>query len=220
MSALSRFAGTLPVPEQLRERLRALTVLESCFDLKWPRYRFTPDDGSGFEHFRFENGGGDRYHVFLGGSVAFLRAFDHTSQLSPYVHDAVWPGLLDGLPESLEPLTRLQGDERKYPLLTLALWHDGTSWRHGTPRPREGREAELTTWMLGPLLTFTPAAVVEHLSNFYGRPVDAEAVGAMLRGEPVDRELVERIAPGADVERVAEIARTVGGRTASPTADR
>ncbi|MFD4029493.1 hypothetical protein ACFWVP_02905 [Streptomyces sp. NPDC058637] len=209
MSALSDFATALPAPDQLRERLRALTVLEACFGFRWPRYSFTPSDDSGFEHFRFENGGGDDYHVFFGRSLVFLRAFDHESPLSPYAQDAVWPGLLDGLPESLEPLIRLADDE-DYPCVTLALWHDGTAWRHGDPQPDDGKEAELTNWMLGALLD-GPADIASGLSHYYSRPVDTEAVEAVLRREPVDRALAERVAPGSlsDGERVAELARTL-----------
>ncbi|MET9776574.1 hypothetical protein ABZ023_20305 [Streptomyces sp. NPDC006367] len=212
MSALSDFAAAFHSPERLRQWLRGLTVIETCLDSRWPRYTYTPAGESGFEHFAFENGGGDGYHVFFGPSLAFFRAFDHESPLSPYAGGALWPGLLDGLPEPLEPLTRLPQDERSYPAITLALWHDGASWCHGSPQPRDGEEPELTDWVLGPLRrNFSPASVAGHMQDFHGRRVGAMAVGSVLRKEPVTPELIGRIAPDADVDRVLETVRALDG---------
>ncbi|MFB7612126.1 hypothetical protein [Streptomyces gardneri] len=134
MSVLSNFAAVLPAPGVLRERLRVLVALEAAFGSRWARYAFDGVDESGFERFRFENGGGDDYHVFLGPSSVFLRAFDHESRMSPYTDYALCPGLLDGLPEDFVPFTRLPQVEETFPALTLALWHDGIAWRHGDPR--------------------------------------------------------------------------------------
>ncbi|MFB7957646.1 hypothetical protein [Streptomyces sp. NPDC056045] len=207
MSVLSNFAASLPAPGPLRARARVLTLLEAAFGSRWPRYSHAAADGSGFEHFWYENGGGDDYHVFLGPSTAFLRAFDHESWMSPYSEDELCPGLLDGLPEDLTPLTRLENDEPKFPALTLALWHDGTAWRHGDPRPGDGREPELTSWMLAPLVSFTPDALTKHFGHYYSRPVDTGVLEALVAGAPVDRDLVERLAPGTAWEPVEKLAR-------------
>ncbi|MFI5743495.1 hypothetical protein ACIA9I_34635 [Streptomyces anulatus] len=96
MSALSSFTAVLPAPGVLRERLRVLAALEAAFGSRWARYAFDGIDESGFERFRFENGGGDDYHVFLGPSSAFLRAFDHESRMSPYTEHALRPGRSTG----------------------------------------------------------------------------------------------------------------------------
>lgn len=199
MSGLADLAGALPAPARLRRRLRALTVLEACFQTGWPRYGFGTTGA--FEQFTYENGGGDDYRVFFGDRLTFLRVFDHESPVSPYVNDEVWPGLLDGLPAELEPLTRLADDE-DYPAITLALWHDGDAWRHGDPEP-----SDLTDWILGPLRRFTPADVADHMAAFYSREVDEDAVAALMRGDAVDHALVERINPDADRDHVMSIAR-------------
>lgn len=216
MTALSGFAAALPEPARLRERLRTLTLLEAAFGSRWPRYAYAAAGEDGFEYFRYENGGGDDYRVFLGRSSAFLRAFDHESSLSPYDEEAVWPGLLDGLPDDLVPLTQLDDDEPEFPALTLALWHghDGTGWRHGAPEPQDGAEAELTAWMLEPLTLFTPAAVGEDLSHYYSRPVDAATIEAVLNGEPLSRTLVERLASGTVWDPVEELAHRLGAGSA------
>lgn len=200
MSHLADLAGALPSPARLRDRLRTLTILEACFQTRWPRYAFGTTGA--FDHFTYENGGGDDYRVFFGDRLTFLRVFDHESPMSPYVNDEVWPGLLDGLPSDLEPLTRLDDDE-DYPSITLALWHDGDAWRHGDP----GEEADLTDWILGPLLRFTPANVAGHMAAFYSRQVDEDAVAALMRGDTLDRPLVERINPEADRDHVTSITR-------------
>ncbi|MDT0267317.1 hypothetical protein RM844_13585 [Streptomyces sp. DSM 44915] len=215
MSALSRLAA-LPAPHRIRARLRTLTLLEVCFDPKWPRYTYTPAGDDGFERFVFKNAGGASYRVYLGRSLTFLRAFDPQSPLSPYAYGDIWPGLLDGLPEPLVPLTRLP-DERPYPHITLALWHDGASWKHGDPRPLDGEEAPLSRWLLGPLPDFTATAIADHLNYFYERPVDPEAVSEVIGGAPIDGALLERLAPGADLAPVQEIARVLDGRPATPS---
>ncbi|MFD8976528.1 hypothetical protein [Streptomyces sp. NPDC059593] len=195
MSDLSHFAAVLPAPGVLRERLRILAALEAAFGSRWARYAFDGVDESGFERFRFENGGGDDYHVFLGPSSVFLRAFDHESRMSPYLEYALCPGLLDGLPEDFVPFTRLPQDEETFPALTLALWHDGIAWRHGDPRPQDGGKPELTDWMLRPLVHFIPAALADHFGSYYSRPVDIETLEAVMGGAAFDRALVERLAP-------------------------
>jgi len=204
VSGLPDLAGALPAPARLRQRLRALTVLEACFQTGWPRYAFGVTGA--FDQFTYENGGGDDYRVFFGDRLTFLRVFDHESPMSPYVNDEVWPGLLDGLPAGLEPLTRLADDE-DYPSITLALWHDGEAWRHGDPEPSDGGEADLTDWILAPLLQFTPAGVAGHMADFYSRQVDEDAVAALMRGDAVDRLLVNRLNPEADWDHVTAIAR-------------
>ena len=199
MSGLSGLAGARPAPARLRGRLRALTILEACFQTEWPRYGFGTTGA--FAYHTYENGGGDDYRVFFGDRLTFLRVFDHESPMSPYVNDEVWPGLLDGLPAELASLTRLADDE-DYPAITLALWHDGDAWRHGDPE-----EGDLTDWILRPLLRFTPAEVTGHMADFYSRQADEDAVAALLRGDALDRPLVERVNPDADWDHVTSIAR-------------
>src|SRR6186997_2296317 len=94
----------LPAPSVLREHSRSLAVLDAVFGSRYPRHmyheKWAPD---GTSLARMDNGGGDSYRIAFAEAGTFLIGFDHECAISPYGQDspALWPGLLDGLPDSL-----------------------------------------------------------------------------------------------------------------------
>ncbi|MFI5914778.1 hypothetical protein [Dactylosporangium sp. NPDC051541] len=96
-------AAGLPPIDVLRDRCRALAVLEEIMGGAEPYYTFGAwgDD----EAAAMSDGSGDEWHIVFTADGVFVRVFAHESRMSPY-RDAdreLWPGLLDGLPGVFEP---------------------------------------------------------------------------------------------------------------------
>ena len=82
------------------------------------------------------NGSGDEWAVVFTTEGAFIRVFDHESDMSPYrdLDLQLWPGLLDGIPAVFarqleEPAF---GDEGRF-ITTAVLWRvaDDDRWHAG-----------------------------------------------------------------------------------------
>ncbi|MEU7781302.1 hypothetical protein [Micromonospora parva] len=95
-------AAKLPDIDRLRQRCKALAVLERIIDGGDPYYAYTSTWGTD-EAALMSNGSGDEWAVVFTPDGAFIRLFDHESAMSPYRHPdhELWPGLVDGVPEVL-----------------------------------------------------------------------------------------------------------------------
>jgi len=206
-STLDELVRSMPTPNELRDRLRSLAMLDAICGNRYLTYSYTTSFSDGVALGRYENGGGDEYFVFFDGADVFVRVFDHESELSPYANDGPWPGLLEGLPARLEKYVRVDrlGDE-DYPLITLALWHDGREWKHGAPAPLDGEEPRPTAWPLGQVIEWSAEAVAADRGRYWSRSFEADDIEPILALQPLSRERAERLNPEVDwafVERVA-----------------
>jgi hypothetical protein len=209
-STLDELARSLPAPTVLRDRHRALALIDAIFVTRFLNYRYTESFSDGVALAHYETGGGDDYFVIFDGPLTFLRVFDHESELSPYANDGLWPGLIDGLPKQLEQYVQVErlGDD-DYPRITMALWHDGTSWQHGTPTPIDGVEPRPTDWPLGSVLSWSAESVAADRGRYWSRSLDASDIAPILEIRPLSRQLAETMNPNVDwtyVERVADYA--------------
>src|SRR4051794_4817350 len=98
----------LPAPTVLRERCRSFAVLDAIFLPHHGRHnrRHTyrahwAADGTALAS--MDNGAGDMYNIAFAEAGTFLYGFAHECPATPWrVHPrAHWPGLFDGLPNSL-----------------------------------------------------------------------------------------------------------------------
>ena len=210
-STLDELARTLPGPHELRDRLRALAVLDAICGTRHLTYSFTASFSEGVALGRYDNGAGDYYFVFFDGDQIFVRVFDHESDLSPYANDGLWPGLVDGLPARLQQYVQMEklGDE-DYALITLAIWHDGTGWKHGTPAPIDGVEPKPTDWPLSQVIAWSADAVATDRGRYWSRSLSAAAIAPILELRPLTRGIAESINPDVDWPFVERIAAYVG----------
>lgn len=197
--SLPKFLAALPQPDALRRRLAGMAKLSVIASSVIDRYRArTIEDALVFS---FDNGGSDTYHVIERDGLVFLRGFDHYSFMSPYEVDALWPGLLDGLPPVFEPFVfHADLEDEDYSLITIAAWWDGTTWIAPAPEPLD-RKPEVTDWMFREMLEAESRA-----SDFgphqFSLPLSAETLAPLLSGERVSAEQVLAIRPDADVDAV------------------
>lgn len=214
----------LPEPETLRAACRAFGVLDSVFATEYPKYHFTAAWRDGVDLAHMENGGGDQWDIVFEPAGVFLYGFDHESEATPWRDEprAHWPGLLDGLPASLARWTEEEAFQfEDFFDATVCIWREAgdTAWRCG-PVEFDGHASsdDGSSWMFNDIAEGTAEAYLDHAENYFERRIDADAVRAVLVGEPLTAELVRTLNPDADFGKVAEIARRAGHPVVDPIA--
>ncbi|MFB7125957.1 hypothetical protein [Kitasatospora sp. NPDC056273] len=208
--------AVLPEPQELRARCRAVALLDTIVSAPGgPSHTFVADWRPGVDLAGMDNGSGDQYDIVFGPDGVFLYGFDHESDASPWREDerAHWPGLLDGLPESLAEFA--QAPEFQFDGFfdaTVCAWYEAGSggWRCGPVEFAEG-ETDGADWLFDILTGSDPAqAFIDFAEEYHERPVDREAVEAVLKGAPLDRRMVAALSATASFDAVAARAHAVG----------
>ncbi|MEU8075321.1 hypothetical protein AB0B31_07710 [Catellatospora citrea] len=190
-------AAELPAVDVLRGRSQAPAVLERIIDSSDPYYAHTAwgDDEAAL----MSNGSGDEWAVVFTADGAFIRVFDHESEMSPFRDPdrELWPGLLDGLPEVFRPqveepafsdgegrfiatavLWRLAGDDR---------WHAGEGITFPADDARDG------SGMLRILLDDVVDRYVEFAEDYYEIEVDPAIVAHVVAHRPLTDAVVQAL---------------------------
>ncbi len=105
MPISTRDLSGLPNTRTLEKITQSLAVLDAIMSPEW-EYRyfsFNPkwDQPSGERMASMSNGSGDEYFLLFTVGGAILKGFDHECPMStwPRTPNAVWPGVLDHVPE-------------------------------------------------------------------------------------------------------------------------
>ncbi|MFD6663217.1 hypothetical protein ACFWDK_12705 [Micromonospora chalcea] len=213
-------AAKLPGIELLRQRCRALAVLERLLDEGHPYYAYDSAWGAD-EAALMTNGGGDEWAVVFTPEGAFIRVFDHESSMSPYADDdlELWPGLLDGLPAQFRGLVDEPafGDEGRF-VATAVLWRltGDDRWHAGQgidfpplrgPYDHTGPDGS-------PMLEILCDDVVDEFVEFAGDchevALDREAVAAVVAHRPLTEALVRTVNPEASLAAVRADVEAMG----------
>lgn len=209
-------AARLPEPNALRASCRAFGVLDAVFNLRYPKYLFTAAWQQGVDLARMENGGGDHWNIVFEPAGVFLYGFDHESEATPWRDEprAHWPGLLDGLPASLARWPKEDAFQfEDFFDATVCIWREAadTAWSCG-PVEFDGHAGATdgSGWMFDDVAEGTAEAYLDHAESYFGRTIDAEAVGAVMAGEPLSSALVRALNADADFGAVTEVARRAG----------
>ncbi|MFD8478622.1 hypothetical protein [Kitasatospora sp. NPDC059673] len=213
----------LPEPAVLRARCRAIALLDAVLDPSDPRHTYLPGWREGVDLACMDNGGGDRYAiVFDPAAGVFLHGFDHESAATPWREEdrAHWPGLLDGLPASLahyaqDPAFRFEG----FFDASVCVWREAgdSAWRCGPVRFGPG-ESDGAGWLFDLLVDGSTDGYLSFAEDYYERPVDRDAVAAVMAGAPLTRATVAALSATAHHGTVAERARELGWAVAEEAA--
>ncbi|MFF0298356.1 hypothetical protein ACFYST_33450 [Kitasatospora sp. NPDC004614] len=204
----------LPEPAVLRDRCRAIAMLDVILDGYGLMHTFVPGWREGVDLARMENGGGDLYAIVFDPAGVFLYGFDHESDATPWREEdrAHWPGLLDGLPASLaryakEPEFQFEG----FFDASVCAWREAgdSAWRCG-PVEFGPHESDGGGWLFDLVVDGSPDAFVGFAEDYYERSVDRDAVAAVLAGAPLTRAVVASLRASADFDIVAGQARKLG----------
>ncbi|MGI5215877.1 hypothetical protein [Plantactinospora sp. CA-290183] len=214
-------APKLPSIDRLRQRCKALAVLERIIGDEEPCYTYTSAWGTA-EAAQWRNGAGEEWAVVFTADGAFIWVFDHESELNPYRNPdrTLWPGLLDGLPRVLRPqleepafcdesgrfvatavLWRLVGDDR---------WHAGEGIIFPSTRgPYEGPGADGSEW-LDVLLDDVVDQFVGFAANYHGIEVDRAAVEHVVAHRPLTDTVIQALNPQLTVADLREDIAAIG----------
>src|SRR5258708_37399246 len=137
MPISTRDLSGLPNTRTLEKITQSLAVLDAIMSPEW-EYRyfsFNPkwDQPSGERMASMSNGAGDEYFLLFTVGGAILKGFDHECPMStwPRTPNAVWPGVLDHVPEEFaaflsEPAFNLKDT-------TFCIWKrsSDSAWQRG-----------------------------------------------------------------------------------------
>ncbi|WP_433040701.1 hypothetical protein [Dactylosporangium sp. CS-033363] len=210
-------AAKLPPIDVLRDRCKALAVLERIIDGGEPYYAYTTRWGDD-EAALMSNGSGDEWSVVFTAQGAFIRVFDHESPMTPYRDEdhELWPGLLDGLPSAFRAQVEEPafGDEDGQFSATAVLWRRAGDdrWHAGEgidfPPPRGPYDTDIDgSGMLAILLDDIVDRFAEFAADYYEIEIDRTAVEHIVAHRPLTEAVVRALNPDATL---AELHADVG----------
>ena len=155
------------------------------------------------------NGSGDAYSIVSLARGAYARGFDHESPMSPYVDDALWPGVLDDVPPVFRPFVEEPSfaDESGVPLVTACLWREtpDSAWRTGDiDFPEDGDTVDGADYVFQLLVVGTPDAYLEWAKDYYEVTLDPDAVRHVYGLRPLTAEVVAALNPEIALADLAE----------------
>ena len=212
-------ARRLPPIAELRALCRALAALDVVLspDSEDRYHLYDPGWGPGEQLASKRDGAGNEFSVVFTAAGAYVRGFDHESPMSPYATDdgEPWPGVLDSVPEVFrgcvgEPAF---SDEFGTPHVTVCLWreHGDTAWRHGDIAfPAGDQDQDGADWLFALLTDRTPEAFREWAQDYYGEPVDLDAVRHVYAGRPLTADIVTGLNPATTLTAVADEVTATG----------
>ncbi|MFY1594632.1 hypothetical protein [Micromonospora sp. WMMD737] len=213
-------AAKLPSIEVLRDRCKALAVLECIVDGGEPYYAYTRAWGDD-EAALMSNGSGDEWAVVFTADGAFIRALDHESAMTPYrdPDHELWPGLLDGIPAVFRPQIEEPafGDEEGQFLATAVIWRlsDDDRWHAGEgitfPPARGPNDTDPDgSGRLGILLDDIVDRYVTFAEDHYEIEVDPTAIEHVVAHRPITDVVVQALNPQATVAGLHEDIAAIG----------
>lgn len=198
-------AARLPDIETLRAWWRSLAALDAVLSPEW-EYRYFSYDaawGEGEQMASLRNGSGDDCSVTFTPHGAYLRGFDHESELTPWVNDppALFPGLLDEVPEVLQAAARDAAWQLEDVVsTTVSLWRlvDDDRWHHGTARGVPAGAEDGSD--LFDLVDGRPDTYLAFAHEYYEpeQPLDRGVVEHVHALRPLTADLARRLNPDVD----------------------
>ncbi|WP_431953496.1 hypothetical protein [Actinacidiphila sp. bgisy167] len=212
-------APRLPSIAELRDHCRSLAMLDAILSPEWEtRYHsFDAAWDTGEEMASVRNGSGDEYAIVFSAAGAFVRGFDHESPLSPYGSEdhEPWPGVLDEVPDVFRPYVEEPAfcDEEGVPVATVCLWREAgdDAWRHGPVElPQDREDADGAAYLFELLTDRSPEAFRAFAEEYYGVPVDLDAVRHVQALRPLTARVVATLNPEVTLDELAEDIAGIG----------
>ncbi|MEU3457247.1 hypothetical protein ABZ671_27130 [Micromonospora sp. NPDC006766] len=212
-------AAKLPSLGVLRDRCKALAVLECILDGGEPHYAYTRAWGDD-EAALMNNGSGDEWAVVFTAEGAFIRVYDHGSAMTPYRSPdrELWPGLLDGIPAVFRPQIEQPafGDEEGQFLATAVLWRlcGDDRWQAGEgitfPPLRGPDNVPDGSGLLEILLDDIVDRYVTFAEDYYETELDPADVEHVVTHRPLTDVVVQALNPEMTVARLHEDIAAIG----------
>lgn len=205
----------LPDVPALRDRCRPLAALDALMDGRGGAcFGYDPAWGPGIEAALMDNGSGDEYAILFTPDGVFGRGFDHESWMSPYTNEdmALWPGLVDTLPEAFLPLLAEPAFcDDDVPVATVVFWREtsDTAWRAG-PVEIPADTDDGTGHLFHVLAAGTPEAYRAFAEGYYERTLDPEAVQHVWNLRPLTEATLKALNPNLSLARATSALGRIG----------
>jgi hypothetical protein len=223
-------AKALPDIDAVRDRSRALAMLDAilCPDWESRYYSFDATWAPGEQLASMRDGSGGDYSIVFSAAGAFVRCFDHESQMSPYATGgALWPGLVESVPEAFatyvtEPAFSTEpipggGDVLR---ATACLWRetgDG-GWHSGdivfpadtADGEDDNADPDGADWLLDLLTDPSPTGYVQFAEEYFEVQLDVQAVRLLYALTPLTEALVQWLNPQRSLADLTEDIAEIG----------
>lgn len=186
----------LPTIETLRKLAQSLAMLDAILMREWDSryYSFNSKWAENEQMASMRNGQGDGWYFGFGLPGAFLKGFDHESEMSPWNMEIpkVWPGVLDAVPEvfksfATEPAFSMEDT-------TFCIWRgiQDPQWHTGKISFPASDDPDGSEWMLS-ILDRNPSSYKAWAEDYYEFPVGLSAVQHIYEHAPLTPELVHEL---------------------------
>lgn len=149
------------------------------FDSRW-----APDE----EMASMRNGSGDEWSIVFSSAGAFIRGFDHESDMSPHANGGrLWPGLVERVPEVFaDCVTEPSFGDDTTLLATACLWREARDghWSIGDIVFAPGDDPDGADWLFEELVDGTPAGYRRFAEQYYEVPVALAPFARSWRSSP------------------------------------
>jgi hypothetical protein len=201
----TRDLTALPRIEILKKLTQSLAMLDAIIMKEWDYryYSFNSKWAEGEQMASMRNGEGDGWYCGFGLLGAFLKGFDHESEMSPWSMETskVWPGVLDSVPDDFksfatEPAFSMQDT-------TFCIWRgiQDAQWNTGRISYPDGHDPDGSEWMLS-IFDGKPGTYKAWAEDYYECSVGLSAVQQIYGHVPLTQELVQALNATAEFESV------------------
>lgn len=177
---------------------KSLATLDAIIQRDWEGryYSFNSRWDVNEQMASMRNGEGDSWFCVFGVHGAFLKGFDHESQLARAITETstVWPGTLSDLPEQFrhfiaEPALSMRQT-------TFCIWRrdDDTKWNRGNIGHTEGNNADGSENLLS-IFDSNPRTYQQWAEKYYKRPISLALVEHIYAYEPLTEAVVRGLNP-------------------------
>jgi hypothetical protein len=208
-------AAALPQIPVLRDRCRALAMLDAILSPEWEFRYFSFDAhwSPGEEMASMRNGSGDDYSIVFSAAGVFIRGFAHESPVNAASWPQRRPGLIDGVPDVFagsvnEPAFSHDGHLNA----TVCLWREATDdrWHTGDVEYPAGPDPDGAGHLFAVLVDGTPEGYLRFAEDYYERQLDAGAVRAVYALEPLSKSLLRRLNADLKLRDLAQDLAEIG----------
>lgn len=221
MPISTRDLSKLPDIDGLKRLLQSMAMLDAMLSPEWEfrYYSFNSKWSRGKQMGSMRNGSGDDFFALFNRHGCFLKGFAHEHEMSPYREDpkAVWPGVLDTVPDSFadglnEPAFSIEDT-------TFCIWRRDRDrkWHRGRITfPKGQPDPDGSEWLLSSL-DGNPRTYLKWATDYYSldeddaeRSLTLQHVRHVYDHKPLTKELVEEINPDLTLKALAADIAEIG----------
>jgi hypothetical protein len=208
----TRHLSALPTIDTLKKLAQSLAILDAIIEPNWEYryYLFNSRWAEGEQMAKMDNGSGDKLYCAFGLPGAFLKGFDHESEMSPWANEyrKIWPGVLDDVPESFKTFATEPAFEMD--ATTFCIWrgHQDTEWMKGRISYPEGDDPDGSRRMLA-MFDGDPNTYKKWAEGYYERQIGLSVTKKIYEHEPLTQKLIHELNPAADFAGVAADAKAI-----------